>query len=143
MAHLMLFPMMTTVLHGMSLPTEALLIIMLPVVLVNPSVPSETTSFVITFNASLTALVGSPKVYLHAGVSTDPENVTAFSHVVGNWGLDDGIGEMTTIGANLWQITIPNAMAYFNVNNVDDLFGLNFLFRSADGSLKEVIITML
>ncbi|MBL0083104.1 MAG: hypothetical protein IPP37_12025 [Saprospiraceae bacterium] len=108
-----------------------------PVVLVAPSLPAETSPFVVTFNASLTALAGSTKVYLHAGVSTDPENVLAFSHVVGNWGQDDGIGEMTSIGANQWQITIPNAMTYFGVNNLDDLFGLNFLFRSADGSLKE------
>lgn len=108
-----------------------------PVVVVNPTLPTETSSFTLTFNAGLTALAGAPKVYLHAGVSTDPDHPTAFSKVVGNWGQDDGIGEMTSVGTNLWQITIPNAMTYFGVNAADDIFGLNFLFRSANGTIKE------
>lgn len=108
-----------------------------PVVVVSPPLPSESQAITITFNAVTTALAGATKVYLHAGVSLQHNQPTAFDKVVGNWGQDDGIGEMTSTGANTWQLTIPNALTYFNVDSNDDIFGLNFLFRSADGTIKE------
>jgi len=43
------------------------------------------------------------KVYLHSGVGTDSD--AWGTSVVGNWGQDDGVGEMTNNGDGTWSIT--------------------------------------
>jgi 1,4-alpha-glucan branching enzyme len=108
-----------------------------PIVTVLPALPAEQQSITITFNASTTALAASTKVYLHAGVSLQHNQHYAFDKVTGNWGQDDGVGEMVLIAPSTWQIVIPNAMTYFGVAASEDIFGLNFLFRNADGSIKD------
>lgn len=110
-----------------------------PNVSVNPSYPNTTQSITITFNATGTALAGASKVYLHGGASTNYLNPTSFNHVTGNWGQDDGVGEMMPIPnqTDQWQITLNGGCrAYFNINNTEDIFGLNFLFRNASGTIK-------
>ena len=45
---------------------------------------------------------------------------------------------MTSVGTDHWRkVLSPNLIGYFSVNVSNDIFGLNFLFRSDDGSLKE------
>ncbi|WP_235294523.1 alpha-amylase family glycosyl hydrolase [Portibacter lacus] len=107
------------------------------IVTVSPTLPSDNEPVTITFDASSTALAGQSKVYLHVGVATSASDPNAFNNVVGNWGQDDGIGEMTNTGSDMWEINLATLRTYFNVDITDDVFGLNFLFRSADGSLKE------
>lgn len=95
-------------------------------VTVVPATPTTNEQVTITFNANCTDLAGATKVYFHSGVSTNPNNALTFSKVVGNWGQDDGIGEMTNIGTNLWQIVLPSLRSYYNVDSENDIFGLNF-----------------
>ncbi len=82
-----------------------------------------------------TGLVGAAKVYMHAGVITDSQTGTGWQYVIGNWGTDDGIGEMTKVAgeANKWEITIT-PRTYFNVPASDVIYRLGMVFRNADGS---------
>ena len=91
----------------------------------------------ISFDATGTALVGAAKVYLHAGVSTTSDSPMNFDKVIGNWGQDDGIGEMTNTGTDTWEITLSSLSTYFGMTATEDIFGLNFLFRNADGTSLE------
>ena len=104
---------------------------------VSPKKPTRTEPVTITFDATSTDLAGASKVYLHSGVATDKPSSTSFNVVKGNWGQDDGLGEMTPNGTDKWTITLPNADSYFGLTAQQDAFALNFLFRSADGSKNE------
>lgn len=109
----------------------------LPIVEMSPPFPDATEQITLTFRAKGTALEGASTVYLHSGVSVSESSVNNFDYAVGNWGADDHVGEMTSLGNDNWQFVISNINSYFNVSPEDDVFGLNFLFRSSDGSLKE------
>lgn len=81
-------------------------------------------------------LVGAAKVYMHAGVVLSNANGTGWSNVVGNWGKDDGLGQMTKVEgqSNLWKITIPSLREYFNVSEDQTIYRIGMVFRNADGS---------
>lgn len=107
-------------------------------VTVAPTYPDDVQSVTVTFNATGTPLAGASAVYFHAGVSTTVSSPTSFSYTKGNWGLNDGVGVMTNVGINMWSITLNTGLrSYFGVPNERDIFGLNFLFRNASGTLKE------
>ncbi|MDG4946922.1 alpha-amylase family glycosyl hydrolase [Weeksellaceae bacterium KMM 9713] len=106
-------------------------------VTVSPSIPTRTDQITITLDAAGTDLETSTKVYFHSGVGEVAPGSTGFGHTIGNWGLDDGVGEMIDLGNNKWQIVLPSADAYFGLNPNDDAFSVNFLFRNTDGSKKE------
>ena len=107
------------------------------IVSLTPSLPTDSEMVTIDFDASCTDLAGASKVYFHSGVSITESSPTKFDRAVGNWGQDDGVGEMTNMGGDMWQITLSSLRSYYGVDVTEDVFGLNFLFRSADGSLKE------
>lgn len=110
----------------------------MPIVTLSPSFPNDTESVTIYFDASQTALVGSSKIYLHAGVATQRQNLKAFDVVVGNWGQDDGIGQMIMTDTDQWEITLAaDLLAYFNLDTCEDIFQLNFLFRNPEGNIVE------
>lgn len=82
-------------------------------------------------------LVGESKVYMHSGVVTDGPDGTAWTYVVGNWGEDDGLGQMTPVSgqADVWEITLsPSAREYYSVPEGTNMFRLSMVFRNADGS---------
>ena len=81
-----------------------------------------------------TGLIGSSEVYMHAGVITE-EGGTSWEHVVGNWGQDDGVGEMTKVAgeSNKWEITLT-PRSYFDVPDGTDIYRLGMVFRNGDGS---------
>ena len=106
-------------------------------VTITPEKPLRTEAVTITLDASGTALSTATQVYLHSGVGTDKPNSYGFDHTIGNWGADDGVGKMTSLGNNKWQIVLSSIDAYYNLTSADDVFALNFLFRSADGTQKE------
>jgi 1,4-alpha-glucan branching enzyme len=108
-----------------------------PVVTVIPTMPTDAETITITFDASSTALAGASAVYCHAGVSVTSSDLTAFDHVIGNWGQDDGVGIMTNLGGDMWQLTISDSRSYFNVPSTTEVFGLNFLFRNSAGTVVE------
>ncbi|MBI9062659.1 MAG: T9SS type A sorting domain-containing protein [Marinilabiliaceae bacterium] len=103
-----------------------------------PAKPDRTENFTISFNAAGTDLEGASKVYWHSGIATDGINSSTFNVSAGNWGQDDGIGQMSKKAGttDTWEIAIASAQSYYKLSATDDAFGLNFLFRSADGSIK-------
>lgn len=108
------------------------------IVTITPSFPTRSEQITITLDATGTALEGETKVYLHSGVGTESISSKTFNHTVGNWGTDDGIGEMTATGnPNEWTITLPSIDNYYNLDTNIDAFALNFLFRNANGTAKE------
>jgi hypothetical protein len=47
-------------------------------------------------------LIGASKVYLHHGAIIDGPTSTNWQYVIGNWGADDGIGEMTPVAGETY-----------------------------------------
>ncbi|MBK8700573.1 MAG: hypothetical protein IPN29_14005 [Saprospiraceae bacterium] len=85
-------------------------------------------------------LMGATSVYMHHGVVTAGINGTAWQYVKGNWGKDDGIGKMTKIGNDKWQIKYsPSVRAYFGVPAGTNIFRIACVFRSANGDKKGTI----
>ncbi len=72
------------------------------------------------------------KVYMHAGVG---EDANPWEHVVGNWGIDDGIGEMTDNGDDTWSITLV-PQTYFGLTTAEasDITKMGMVFRNEDGT---------
>ncbi|MBP6569583.1 MAG: DUF4961 domain-containing protein, partial [Saprospiraceae bacterium] len=110
-------------------------------VTLNPTGAGSDDTAVLIFDAEQgnKELMGATKVYMHHGVVTDKINGTAWKYVKGNWGKDDGIGEMTKVPghANKWQITFtPNIRAYFGVPAGENIFRISCVFRNPDGTKK-------
>ncbi|MBI1286798.1 MAG: T9SS type A sorting domain-containing protein [Flavobacteriales bacterium] len=87
----------------------------------------------ITYDATqgVTGLVGASEVYFHSGIQTVPFG--GWEYTVGNWGMNDGVGQMTPLGNNLWQITIHVA-SYYGYPGGTNVNGLWMVFRNGDGS---------
>ncbi|MEN8139286.1 MAG: starch-binding protein [Bacteroidota bacterium] len=98
--------------------------------------PNADQSITITYDASLgnAALAGSESIYMHSGVVLDKPTGTEWNNSVGNWGEDDGLGKMTSIGNNKWQITIT-PRNYYSVDLNQNIFRLATVFRNAEGTL--------
>lgn len=107
-------------------------------VTVSPTLPTPDEPVTVTFDATGSDLAGAANVYFHSGVSVTQSSITNFDYAVGNWGSDDGVGQMTNVGGNVWEFVInPSLRSFYNVAETDDIFGMNFLFRSTDGTMKE------
>jgi 1,4-alpha-glucan branching enzyme len=106
-------------------------------VTISPVLPTVTQSVTITYDAAQgnAKLLGAAKVYMHAGVVITKPGDTQWSYAKGNWGLDDGVGQMTSLGNNKWSITIV-PQTYFAIPATENAFRLAMVFRNADGSLK-------
>lgn len=106
-------------------------------VTINPVCFSDTDEITILYDAMLgtSGLVGVSKVYIHSGVIVDSETGTSWQNVIGNWGADDGIGEMTKVSgeSDKWEITIT-PRTYYNVTGDTIVYRLGMVFRNADGS---------
>ncbi len=71
-------------------------------------------------------------VYMHAGVYL--AGGSTWDYVIGNWGEDDGLGQMTQFDANTWMISF-NPLDYFGYPSESELLGINLVFRNDDGTL--------
>ncbi len=104
----------------------------------NPSTIEVDQSVTITVDINSSATdcngINSPnKVYLHSGVGDDSDP-WGFN-VVGNWGQDDGVGEMTDNGDGTWSITfIPEQYYNLNPSEASSVTKMGLVFRSEDGS---------
>ncbi|MEM9671514.1 MAG: alpha-amylase family glycosyl hydrolase [Bacteroidota bacterium] len=108
------------------------------IVTLSPEVPSLDEEVTIIYNAAqgVSGLVGAEKVYMHSGVIlSGPDGIT-WENVVGNWGQDDGVGEMTAVAdkPNQWQITLLSIREYYSVPSGTPAFKLGLVFRNADGT---------
>lgn len=109
-------------------------------VTLSPANATADQNVTINFNAAGTPLAGETKVYAHAGVVTTNTNSPGggdWRFVKGNWGQDNGVGQMTAVAGqtNQWQLVLnPSARAYFGVPAGTNVFWLAMVFRNADGS---------
>jgi glycosidase len=101
---------------------------------VSPATFKAEDEITITYDATqgTSGLRGASKVYMHAGVILDSETGTNWNNVVGNWGKDDGIGLMTSLGNDKWSIKLV-PRTYFNVP-AQRIYRIGMVFRNADGS---------
>jgi len=77
---------------------------------------NESITITVDANSSATDCNGfnnPTKVYMHSGIGDDSD-AWGFG-VVGNWGKDDGVGEMTDNGDGTWSITIVPE-TYYSLN---------------------------
>ena len=82
--------------------------------------------------STLANLPAGDRVYMHSSYEAVPFG-GPFEPWVGNWGQDDGLGAMTSLGNNLWSITIP-VYEYYNIQGNDPISGLFIVFRNEDGT---------
>ncbi|MBF9253713.1 SusF/SusE family outer membrane protein [Pontibacter sp. 172403-2] len=108
------------------------------IVVLSPALPTADEPVTIIYDAGkgVSGLQGAGKVYLHSGVVLSGFDGTTWSNVVGNWGQDDGVGEMSPVAGepNKWQITLPSISAYYHVPDGAPVFRLGMVFRNADGT---------
>lgn len=108
------------------------------IVILNPEMPTADEPVTIIYDATkgVSGLSGASKVYMHSGVVLSGPDGTAWSHVVGNWGQDNGIGEMIPVEGqpDIWQITLPSIREYYNVDDDVPVFRLAIVFRNASGT---------
>ena len=122
---------------------KILLLLLLPLlgfcqVITNPSTIEINQQITITVDINSTDSncngFNSPnKVYLHSGVGedSDPWGIA----VVGNWGQDDGVGEMTNNGDGTWSISfIPQSYYGLSTTEAGLVTKMGLVFRSEDGS---------
>ena len=113
------------------------------IVTISPAGGTIDDEITVIYDATIgseTGLIGADKVYMHSGVvltnTTNPQG-SDWRNVVGNWGMDDGIGEMTKVDGETdkWKITLsPSARNYYGLSSDDNAFYLAMVFRNADGS---------
>lgn len=121
--------------------------IFLPVLLEGPIVTTEPAAFTINdavkilFDARVAdrdgtaGLVGASKVYMHSGIITSGPTGTGWTNVIGNWGQDDGIGQMTKKAgeSDIWERTVT-PKTYYNVADGTTVYRLGIVFRDASGN---------
>lgn len=85
-------------------------------------------------------LVGASKIYMHSGVgtvnTTNPA-ASAWNKVVGNWGADDGIGEMKKVSGETdkWEVNfVPED--YYKLTGTEFPFWIAAVFRNETGTAK-------
>ena len=102
-------------------------------------------------------------MYIHSGVctattSTVPDTIDCqnpdyvWEHVVGDWGLDNGFGEMTPLQDSVWEIFIDVDTFYSNPTTISQggqsgeppstpkpvasvAYSMGFVFRNEDGTI--------
>jgi len=123
----------------LSLITWILIPIQAQFVSLTPSSAGPEDEVVLTFDASAgnAELAGATKVYIHHGVVTDAPDGQDWKYVIGNWGQDDGVGEMTQVPGSpeLWQLTLT-PKDYYGLPDGRHAYWLAAVFRSANGNIK-------
>ncbi len=74
-------------------------------------------------------LVGVDKVYLHSGVVKEPTG-TDIDNIIGNL-IDDGIGEMTEVEDDIWEIKLTPSQ-YYQLGSEEEIYKLGMYFRDAN-----------
>ena len=82
---------------------------------------------------SCNGLSNPAKVYMHAGIG-NKANAFGFN-VIGNWGEDDGVGEMTSNGDGIYSITLtPQTYFTLTQTQIETATQIGMVFRNEDGS---------
>ncbi len=106
------------------------------IVSTTPANPTDNEEITLVYDAAIGngGLVGTTSVYMHSGVILSSQTGTDWSNVIGTWGQDNGIGRMTSMGSNRWQIKINPRTYYTGVPASRRIFRLAMVFRNADGT---------
>src|ERR1041385_4727688 len=114
-----------------------LVFIILPILVhgqvsVSPAFPTADQEITITYDATkgTTGLVDEPRVFMHSGAILSGATGTTWTNVKGTWGDPNSVGEMTSLGNNLWQIKIT-PRSYFGVAPGTRIYRIGMVFRSA------------
>ncbi|MEM6719256.1 MAG: alpha-amylase family glycosyl hydrolase [Bacteroidota bacterium] len=101
----------------------------------NPFEVNESITITVDINSTATdcdGITNPGKVYLHSGVGPDSD---PWTYVIGNWGQDDGVGEMTNMGGGLWQITLtPETYYGLNPTQAANITRMGMVFRNENGT---------
>ena len=100
----------------------------------------QAADFRISFDANLAGAacqpLGATEMYAHSGAGTSGETAI-FEVVIGNWGLDDGVGQMTAgTDVDTWEIEFNLYDYYGLTEGVDVIYGIGVVFSNGDGSLE-------
>jgi glycosidase len=106
-------------------------------VTITPSTFSVTDQITITVSfasATCNSMGTNPaKVYMHSGIGNDT-NAFGFA-VVGNWGTDDTVGQMTSNGNGTWsKVITPSTYFGLTATQQTNATKLGMVFRNATGS---------
>lgn len=108
---------------------------------VTPAYPNADQPLTIRFKAAGTALAGlsgataADRVYMHSAAVTSGPDGNTWGKTVGNWAQADGVGEMTYISPDIWEITLTPE-TYYGLTVNENAFKLAMVFRSADGGIQ-------
>lgn len=92
-------------------------------------------------NSGVSNLQAATKVYMHSGANdlVGPLDTTCWNYTVGNWGADDGIGEMVNLAGTTWTITIDPVPYYSTAPNGpvtgSEIARMALIFRDETGTL--------
>jgi hypothetical protein len=92
-------------------------------------------------NSGVSNLQTATKVYMHSGGNdmAGPLDTTCWNYTVGNWGVDDGIGEMVSLAGTTWTITIDPVPYYSTASNGPvtgpEIQRMALIFRDETGTL--------
>ncbi|MBL0013860.1 MAG: T9SS type A sorting domain-containing protein [Flavobacterium sp.] len=96
---------------------------------------TDPVTITVTFPITTCNTMGnSPaKVYMHAGIG-DATNAFGYA-VIGNWGQDDTIGQMSSVGPGVYSLTITPS-TYFGINATQQANAtkMGMVFRNATGT---------
>ena len=102
----------------------------------NPFEVNESVTITVDINSNDTncnSISNPDSVYMHAGIGDD-SSPWGYS-VVGNWGQDDGVGQMTDNGNGIWSITIvPEDYFGLNSSQASSATSMGMVFRNEDGT---------
>jgi 1,4-alpha-glucan branching enzyme len=111
------------------------------IIRLEPAFPTPDDSVYIYLDASKSDLAGvTGNVYAHTGLTI---NGTNWRNVVGNWGVNNGKGVMTRIGADQYVLKITPGIRQWFANNSGQAIAANaqitkicMVFRNETGTLK-------
>jgi glycosidase len=106
-----------------------------------PPFPAPDDSVTIYLDASQSSLAGvTGNIYAHTGLTINGNN---WRNVVGNWGTNDGKGQMQRTAADKYQLKVaPSIREWYASNSGQsiasnaDISKICIIFRNADGSKK-------
>ena len=102
----------------------------------NPFEVNQSVTITVDINSSDTncnSISNPDSVYMHAGIGDD-SSPWGYS-VIGNWGQDDGVGQMSDNGNGTWSITIvPEEYFSLTAEQAVSATKMGLVFRNEDGT---------
>ena len=111
-----------------------------------PEFPQDNSNLVVTVdcnkgNQGLLNFEGgnSANVFVHVGVITNLSTSSSdWRYVPFAYGSTNPAARATQLGGNKYQFSIPNVRTFFSVPAGETIIKVNFIFRNASGSIKQV-----